>query len=410
MEKRLFYSLAVWLLCICSVTADNIVINDISVPQGGIISLPIGYNFTSTSDKVGFTFCLELPSGLSIAEDSDGDPIFVKDASISKFNIVYTEGNFAGQPSNATTTISGTSGTLLTLQLKADNSLNAGNVYVVNVTKCTFQQRIDDAVTDINLPDFTFNVTIEGNDGRIHFDESSTSLPTYTAGEKGDVTMKRTIKAGVWSTIVLPFTLNKAKAEEIFGNDVQLAEYTGFEVDYGDDDANDVPLSIKINVASFTMTPKKGMTGGKPFLIKTSKNIESFQADEVTLFDAVTDVIQRDENDTPGKFTGSLVKSVIPEDGLFLSDNTFWYSSGKTNIKAFRCWFEFGAVLDKNTNFDARMELNFVDSTPIHSLLVGGDDDSWYTLNGMKLNKKPTVEGIYIHHGEKIIIKGNGRK
>ena len=30
---------------------------------------------------------------------------------------------------------------------------------------------------------------------------------------------------------------------------------------------------------------------------------------------------------------------------------------------------------------------------------------SWYTLDGRKLNDKPTQKGIYIHNGQKIVIK-----
>ena len=64
-----------------------------------------------------------------------------------------------------------------------------------------------------SLTGSTFTVTIgEPDDGRIKFNETSTTLPAYTAGEKGNVTMKRTIKANQWSTIVLPFTLTKSKA------------------------------------------------------------------------------------------------------------------------------------------------------------------------------------------------------
>ena len=48
-------------LCICSAKADDIVINDVEVPQGGTVSLPVGYSFTSTTEKVGFTFSLSLP-------------------------------------------------------------------------------------------------------------------------------------------------------------------------------------------------------------------------------------------------------------------------------------------------------------------------------------------------------------
>lgn len=81
----------------------------------------------------------------------------------------------------------------------------------------------------------------------------------------------------------------------------------------------------------------------------------------MTLTEGVKDVKKADEYDTPGLLTGTLEKSVIPADGLFVSDNKFWYFTGKTNVKAFRCWFELGAVLDKETDFGSRVMLNFLD-------------------------------------------------
>ena len=33
------------------------------------------------------------------------------------------------------------------------------------------------------------------------------------------------------------------------------------------------------------------------------------------------------------------------------------------------------------------------------------DDDGWYTLQGYKLKKRPTRRGVYIHHGEKVIVE-----
>ncbi len=109
--------------------------------------------------------------------------------------------------------------------------------------------------------------------------------------------MKRTIKAGRWSTIVLPFTLTKTKAEDIFGTDVQLAEFSGFETEYANDE-DVTPDAININFTEYTMTARRGMTGGKPFLIKTSKDITEFDADDCTLAGAVTDVEKSDEYGT----------------------------------------------------------------------------------------------------------------
>ena len=32
-------------------------------------------------------------------------------------------------------------------------------------------------------------------------------------------------------------------------------------------------------------------------------------------------------------------------------------------------------------------------------------NSGWYTLNGMRLDGKPTTQGVYIHNGKKIVIK-----
>ena len=172
--------------------------------------------------------------------------------------------------------------------------------------------------------------------------------------------MKRTINPGVWSTIVLPFTLTKAKAEAAFGSDVQLAEFSGISTEYTDED-DVTPDAIVMKFSTYTMTARKGMTGGNLYLIKTSKEVETIEADDATLTTDVNNVEKSDEWETNGWFKGSFVKTVVPEDGLFLNDNKFWYSTGKTNIKAFRGWFELNAVLDKETDFGAKVFLDIDD-------------------------------------------------
>ena len=161
-------------------------------------------------------------------------------------------------------------------------------------------------------------------------------------------------------------------------------------------------------MTTYTMTSKKGMTGGKPFLIKTSQDIESFEADDVTLASTVTDVEKTDDYDTPGKLTGTLVKTTIPADGLFLNGNQFWYSTGKSTAKAFRCWFELGAVLDKETDFSSRIFLNFTDETTGISLtpsLSLRGEGSMYTLDGRQIQRSMLKKGVYVRNGKKMIVK-----
>ena len=132
----------------------------------------------------------------------------------------------------------------------------------------------------------------------------------------------------------------------------------------------------------------------------------------MTMVGTVTDVQKTDEFDTSGKFTGSLVKTVVPADGVFIADNKFWYSTGDTNTKAFRGWFELGAVLDKETDFGAKIGIliddvpTSIDGTPFGIVRQQGDV---YTIDGLYVGRDiPTnrlKKGIYIVNGNKVIIK-----
>ena len=99
------------------------------------------------------------------------------------------------------------------------------------------------------------------------------------------------------------------------------------------------------------------------------------------------------------------MKTKIPADGLFLSNNQFWYSTGATNVKAFRCWFEFEAVLDKETDFGARIFLDFNngESTGVKNIYSPTGSGKYYNLRGQEV--KSPAKSIYVKDGKKVIIK-----
>lgn len=256
-------------------------------------------------------------------------------------------------------------------------------------------------------------LTVEENDGRIKFNEASATLPSYTAGEKGDVTMTRTINKDSWSTIVLPFNLTKANATAIFGSDAKFARFSGFEVDYGDDEENLTPLGINILFDTYTIPNRGKLEGGTPVLVKTTKDIkEPFQVDQVTLTDDIKDETKSDEYGTTGKFTASLVKTVVPEDGLFIAGNKFYYSTGKTQLKAFRGWFELDAVLGKDTDFGAKIGF-YIDGEPTSiegiSVRAPMQKGAVYTVGGQYVGKdvdeRQLPKGVYICDGKKYVVE-----
>lgn len=408
--KRFLILLSLFAAVIFPASADEYIsIENLSIPQGKQAEMVVNFNFNENHEYVSYQFTIELPEGVSLVADeygkvavtlADNQPAALYTADLEASTGIVT---VYSKPS---TPIAGSSGTLVRIPVEASAALEVGTNLTGRLKTVEFTKNTGSVRTP--FADATINITIA--EPRLVFDENSTFMPTFTAGAKENVKMNRTIKANQWSTIVLPFTLTKAKAEAAFGSDVQLAEFSGFTVDYGDDEENVTPLGIALNFSTYTMSSKKPMTGGKTFLIKTSSDITSFEADDCTLVATVTDTEKTDEYDTAGKFTGSLVKTKVPADGLFIAENKFWYSTGATNIKAFRGWFELGAVLDKETDFSSKVAI-FIDDIPtsIDGLSAVRQQGDVYTISGLYVGRNIPTErlkkGIYIVNGKKVVIK-----
>lgn len=403
-----------WFLGLNHALADNFVISNVTVPQGGTASLVIGYNFTSETDKVGFTLSMELPEGLSLKKDGEGDVVYEKDASINKLNITFAgEGNVAGQPSSETSTITGTSGTLLTLTLVADASLTVSSELTVPVTKATFQQRVSGSVTDINVADFSFKVTIgEPEDTRVVLDENSTTAPEASSGAV-DVRVKRTITAGNWSTICLPFAMTAAQVTEAFGDDVELADFTGYTTTK---DAGDNIVGITVNFSSVS-----AIEANHPYIIKiSSPAFTEFTVDGVTVAPEATPMVSfgyetgtgKNKVYHPSDFKGTYVADFdfyneAKKYPLFLNGNKFYYATDKTkHMKAFRAYFDFDDYLPEAEPSPVKMFV-FVDDEETHiegleSEQQTGDDV--YDIMGRKVSK-PNHNGVYIVGGKKKFFK-----
>ena len=59
---------------------------------------------------------------------------------------------------------------------------------------------------------------------------------------------------------------------------------------------------------------------------------------------------------------------------------------------------------------DVWKEFNIVEDLPTGIVSIDNsqstiDNDVWFTLNGVRLNGKPTIPGIYIVNGLKVVIK-----
>ena len=396
---------------------DNVVyMNPVTVAAGSQQTLSICMKNTVGIQTVQFDMI--LPEGIRVALDEDGFEMFSLSTArttarkMDSFSgVTISDGHYRVLiNSTKGNTFDGTDGEIVQVVVNVASTVQQGDYPI------TFKEivLVDTGSNGFETEFVQTTLTVSGvDDGRIHFDETSTTLPNYTEEEKGLVTIARTIKKDQWSTLVLPFNLTRTVANKVFGSDVQFAKFDGFDVDYGDDEENVIPLGIVIYFESYTIPARGNLAGGTPVLIKVSKDITSIAPEgEVTLTKTVTDVEKDADGDigeyVSGKFTASLVKTVVPKDGLFITDEQFWYSVGNTNIKGFRGWFELDAVLGEETDFGANIRFVVNDeANGIHDIEQEGvkAKEGYYTLDGRKLSGKPAQRGVYIENGKKVVVK-----
>ena len=247
------------------------------------------------------------------------------------------------------------------------------------------------------LDDVTFTVHVVSTH-TIVLDENSTTAPE--AAEGVNVTVKRTISANTWSTICLPFAMTEAQVKTAFGDDVQLAEFTGYKAT---EDGEGNVVEIKVNFSDAT-----AIAANHPCLIKVSESISEFTLDGVDIDpeDEPTVATVKRTKKQWSEMIGTYAATTIEDQMLFLSGNKFWYSTGSSKIKGYRAWFDFYDVLTEVESSSARVSMFFDEViTDINKVSEKKSNMSGaiFDLQGRRVNKP--VQGIFIKDGKKIIIE-----
>ena len=242
-------------------------------------------------------------------------------------------------------------------------------------------------------------VTVTGAaDGRVVLDETSTTAPDVASGV--DLRVKRTINAGEWSTICLPFAMTAAQCQTAFGSDVEIGDFTGYTYDSGED-------KITVNFSSVT-----AIEANHPYIIKVSAAVTEFTVDGVDVNPADDPrVTFRTSSKKLKDFVGTYVADFDFYDDakhtpLFLSGNKFWYATESTkHMKAFRAYFDF---VDMLSEVDAaRVAIAFDEATVINDVRTCSDD-RYYNLSGQQV-EAPT-KGVYVKNGKKVISSNKERR
>jgi len=209
----------------------------------------------------------------------------------------------------------------------------------------------------------------------------------------------RTLYAdGLWNTLCLPFALSLDEIYTNFGScTLKTLESSSF--------ANGV---LTLNFTNATT-----IEAGKPYLIKWTEggNRTNPMFSNVTInnaYEAVTtEYVDFCGFFSPVSLTGG-DKSV-----LYLgANNTLYYPSVDKTVNSCRAVFRLKGIEAGDLPQQARrFVLNFGDGETTRITLVDGSgfgvngSDAWYTIDGRRLNGKPTQKGVYINKGNKVVIK-----
>ena len=166
------------------------------------------------------------------------------------------------------------------------------------------------------------------------------------------------------------------------------------------DDVTEEGGEVKQININFANKASKSIEANHPYLIRTTTDITSFDVNGVTVEASTKPEIVIDGDHFIGNYAAG---TLLGEDCLFLSENRFFYSTGKTKINALRAYFDLAHVLtDKNVDADVKFFIND-DITPIEEIDIELVGSAYYSLNGIK-SERPT-SGINIHNGSKVIVR-----
>ena len=262
------------------------------------------------------------------------------------------------------------------------------------------------SATEPKVDEFTFN------------DNETNTITATEAGHVAKVTVNRSMKKDVWTTCVLPFSLNKHQVDAIFGNTYSIGNENGTQILYFD--------HVEGNKVYFVRHAYNTIVAGKPFLIKPSKEVTSINTAKVTDYPYVTI-----ENTKPAEWcTGngytwassySNDMTVQEGDGFISKSGTFMNFVGdRGTLKGFRGYLkrlnsQTGAkhIMLQVVN-SSNVDGNNGETTGIEDLIIDADgqlmpaNGKVYNINGQLVSEDANSflslpSGIYIINGKKYI-------
>lgn len=251
-------------------------------------------------------------------------------------------------------------------------------------------------------------------------DDATNTIELTKAGELSTAKVNRAMTAGVWTTCVLPFSLNKQQVDAIFGKTYDRDTPNGTQILYFD--------RVEGTKAIFVRHAYNNIVAGKPFLIKPAQDVASINTAEVEGYPYVTI-----ENTQPAEWCkgngyvwmASYSNDLTVKEGdCFISnkDGSFKNFVGDPGtLKGFRGYLKNigtnGVSEAKKLTVGMGSNVTTDETSAIDGILIDGDmpadsvtaaDGKVYNLNGQVVATsyrqfQALPGGVYVVNGKKVV-------
>ena len=234
-------------------------------------------------------------------------------------------------------------------------------------------------------------------------------------------------KDGYWNTLCLPFDVT---AEQIVRKDHPLygADIMELDVDRTYDTDRQTGFDAMTGTLYLYFTTATAIEAGKPYIIKWGTPSSNPDAPIDVIYNPTfasvtinaTGSLSVTSSDNAVSFLGNYNPVSIGNKGdntiLFMGEeNTLYYPNAAMQIGSFRAYFQLNNGLTCGNPSQGgsginSFVLNFGEETNSIEEIPNiksqtSNSIGWFTLDGRKLSCKPTVKGIYINNGKKVVIK-----
>ena len=218
--------------------------------------------------------------------------------------------------------------------------------------------------------------------------DNTTFLETYQSQTRTVQLMDRTLLANNWNTLCLPFGMTAEQITTAFGAGTRVMTLSGY-----DNDGTTVTISYA-NAST--------MEAGKPYIVKPTVTNPVFT-------DVTIDKTMHDVTVAGATFKGTYEPvglTAYDRRKLFLANNMLYYPTANLTVNACRAYLELTDEVPVSASNAPSLVIEFGGTTGItDNKRETITKNHWYTIDGRKLNTKPTAKGVYIHNGRKEVLK-----